>query len=75
MLTDDNEIISTTYQVGQSLAFTQHYDFISVTGQLVAFHGEGLMNWSFTFHVLRSLEHCIPSPFGSDKLDYYTCNL
>ena len=54
MPTDDNKINSSTYYIGQSLAFIQHDVFISVTGLLMALLDKRLLNWSVTFHSLLS---------------------
>ena len=52
------------YSVGQSLVFIWHDDFVSVVGMLVALLGKRPLVWSFTFHALWSLEHCIPLSLG-----------
>ena len=72
MLTNDIKIITSAYGGGQSLAFIQHSDSVSITGLLVASFDERSLNLSVTFQALWSLEYCISFVSGSDKLDYYT---
>ena len=61
MPTDDNKIVTTTFNVGQSLTFTQCDSFVSNMGQLAASLDERLLNCTFTFHALWSPERCNPS--------------
>ena len=76
MPTDNNYIITKTVCVGQSLAFIQRNDFVSVASQLLALLSErSLVCLISTFHTLWSPENCVPSDCGSDKLEYCTCRL
>ena len=50
MPTDDDKIITTTVCVGQSLAFTQHNDIISITDQLMVLLDKGLLVCNFPFN-------------------------
>ena len=45
MLNDDDDTIISAVCVVQSLAFTQHDDFISITGQLAVLLEERLLIW------------------------------
>ena len=60
--------------VGQSLAFIQWNDSVSVMDQLVALLNEKCLVRYLFFHALKILEHCIPI-HGSDQLNCYTCSL
>ena len=62
MPTDNNNIITTTVCVGQSIAFTQCCNFVAIMDQLAGLLKErSLVCLNFTFQTLWSLEHCIPS--------------
>ena len=62
MPTDNNYIITTAVCIGQSFAFIQHHDFVSVAGQLLALLDKRLLVCLIsTFHTLWSLENYVPS--------------
>ena len=62
MLTDNNYIITTIVCIGQSLAFIQCDNFVSIMGQLMALLNKRLLAClNLAFHTLWSLEHCIHS--------------
>ena len=76
MLTDDNGIVASSVFVGQSLAFTQHYDFVSVAGQLVLSFNERSLVCINIPSTLCGLQNTVFSLInGSDKLEHYTCSL
>ena len=76
MLTDDNKIVTSTIWVGQSLAFMQCNNVISLAGQHAASHVERLLIYfNFPSTLCDHQNTMFHQINGSDKLECYTCGL
>ena len=49
MLTNDNKLVTPLFCIGQTIAFTQCDDFVSIANQLVASLDERLLNCTLPF--------------------------